>query len=339
MLSSTSSHTTAFESHFVLFQLLSFPFPFLSTLSHKHQYEANWLIQCVFPHKNRLLVTLCQKLGYIHIKPRSYSSLGLFGPLDGNILGGCLLGIGMTLSGSCPGTVFVQVGTGVSAGLYTLGGAVLGGIIWSNVLRSVLTSLKSRTSPPKPETLTIYGVLGTSREVAALGVGATFAGIVAAISALDLVKTRGLVSPVVGGLLVAGAQTLSAVTRKTLLGTSGSFEELGDYFSWFLRGSHNSKGANSSGGKPSSSTITVVTGMIFGALGLSLAYPLPQMLPAVHLEAARLVLGGVLLTIGARIGGGCTSGHGISGISLLSVSSFVTVAAMFAGAMGTAAVL
>jgi uncharacterized membrane protein YedE/YeeE len=243
----------------------------------------------------------------------------------------------MTLSGSCPGTVFVQVGTGVSAGLYTLAGAVLGGIIWSNVLRPIFASLKSKTRPSlaKTENLTIYGALGTTQEVAAVGVGAVFAVIVAAISALDLAKTEGLVGPVVGGLLVAGVQTLSVVTRKALLGTSASFEEVGDYFSWFIRGRGNTSGGN----KPGSSSITVVTGMIVGALGLSLAYPLPQVLPPVHLEAASLVLGGVLLAIGARMGGGCTSGHGISGISLLSVSSFVSVAAMFAGAMGTAAVL
>jgi uncharacterized membrane protein YedE/YeeE len=51
------------------------------------------------------------------------------------------------------------------------------------------------------------------------------------------------------------------------------------------------------------------------------------------------VVGGVLLTIGSRIAGGCTSGHGISGMSLLSVSSFISVGAMFAGGMGLAAIL
>ncbi|KAI1811852.1 hypothetical protein GGS20DRAFT_70389 [Poronia punctata] len=280
-----------------------------------------------------LLVTLCQKLGYLHAKPRGYSSLGLFGPLDGNILGGCLLGMGMTLSGSCPGTVFAQVGTGVSSGLYTLGGAVLGGIIWSNFLRSFFASTKSKSkvAPPKSENLSIYDMLGASQGATAVGVGAAFAVIVAAISALDLVKTKGLVNPLTGGLLIAGSQVFSALVRGTLLGTSSSFEELGDFVSWFLKGGK--------GKAPSSTTIAVVTGMIFGALGLSLATPLPQSLPNLPFSTARLVIGGVLLAIGARMGGGCTSGHGISGISLLSVSSFVTVASMFAGAFGMAAVL
>ena len=39
------------------------------------------------------------------------------------------------------------------------------------------------------------------------------------------------------------------------------------------------------------------------------------------------------MLFGARIAGGCTSGHGISGMAQLSVGSTVAVAAMFAGGM------
>jgi uncharacterized protein len=42
---------------------------------------------------------------------------------------------------------------------------------------------------------------------------------------------------------------------------------------------------------------------------------------------------GFLLLMGARIADGCTSGHGISGIAQLAVSSLITVTAMFAGGM------
>jgi uncharacterized membrane protein YedE/YeeE len=43
----------------------------------------------------------------------------------------------------------------------------------------------------------------------------------------------------------------------------------------------------------------------------------------------------ILLLFGARFGGGCTSGHMISGISQLAVSSMLFTAALFAGAMLT----
>lgn len=47
-------------------------------------------------------------------------------------------------------------------------------------------------------------------------------------------------------------------------------------------------------------------------------------------------IGGFLLLFGARFGGGCTSGHMISGISQLAVSSFLFSAAVFASGIVTA---
>lgn len=41
--------------------------------------------------------------------------------------------------------------------------------------------------------------------------------------------------------------------------------------------------------------------------------------------------GGVLMAFGARLAGGCTSGHGISGTSQLSVSSWISVICFFIG--------
>jgi hypothetical protein len=49
------------------------------------------------------------------------------------------------------------------------------------------------------------------------------------------------------------------------------------------------------------------------------------------LRSAVALLGGVLLGLGARWAGGCTSGHGISGTLQLSVASWVAAACFFAG--------
>ena len=50
-------------------------------------------------------------------------------------------------------------------------------------------------------------------------------------------------------------------------------------------------------------------------------------------------IGGVLILFGARLAGGCTSGHIISGMTQLAVSSTIFAAAVFAGGMGTARLL
>ena len=47
-------------------------------------------------------------------------------------------------------------------------------------------------------------------------------------------------------------------------------------------------------------------------------------------------VGGFLILFGARLAGGCTSGHIISGMTQLAVSSTIFAAAVFAGGIGTA---
>lgn len=49
--------------------------------------------------------------------------------------------------------------------------------------------------------------------------------------------------------------------------------------------------------------------------------------------------GGVLLAFGARLAGGCTSGHGISGTLQLAVSSWLALISMFAGGVAAALLL
>lgn len=48
------------------------------------------------------------------------------------------------------------------------------------------------------------------------------------------------------------------------------------------------------------------------------------------------LLGGVLMAFGARLAGGCTSGHGISGTLQLSVGSWIAVICFFVGGIATA---
>lgn len=54
------------------------------------------------------------------------------------------------------------------------------------------------------------------------------------------------------------------------------------------------------------------------------------------LRVSASLIGGIFLGLGARWAGGCTSGHGISGNSMLSVISFVASIAFFVGGIITA---
>ncbi len=60
---------------------------------------------------------------------------------------------------------------------------------------------------------------------------------------------------------------------------------------------------------------------------------------SVTLRLTVAFVGGVVMAFGARLAGGCTSGHGISGTLQLSVGSWIALAAFFAGGVATAMVM
>ncbi len=61
--------------------------------------------------------------------------------------------------------------------------------------------------------------------------------------------------------------------------------------------------------------------------------------PSKGFRYAAAFAGGMILIIGARMAGGCTSGHGLSGGMQLSTSGWIFMGAMFAGGLPTAALL
>ena len=92
----------------------------------------------------------------------------------------------------------------------------------------------------------------------------------------------------------------------------------------------------------------LVVGLLIGGflaawLGRSGRAPAVEMVHARETTTARryadAFLGGVLIIFGARLAGGCTSGHIISGITQLSVSGLLFGAAVFGGGIVTAKLL
>ena len=74
--------------------------------------------------------------------------------------------------------------------------------------------------------------------------------------------------------------------------------------------------------------------------GLVLApfvYALAHVLPPVRIDAGwgMLVVAGLLVGIGTRYASGCTSGHGVCGLSRLSVRSLVATATFMAAGFAT----
>ncbi|CAD6449276.1 6beafb9a-e8e9-4397-a739-8dcd564b53b3 [Sclerotinia trifoliorum] len=332
---------------------------------------------------------LAHRLSPTLAPPRQASSLSLF-PYDGNLIGGLLLGIGMALTGACPGTVLPQVVTGYQSGRFAFVGAIIGAIIYSKI-RPFIRTQATCSAPTVPDAKpTLYQKLDPKAdEIKAVYIYQNFCwGIILLASWLSKDQVQSLLTPTWGGICIGCAQGASLWLTENTLGASSAYEQLGDLF-WsgverlrvgdvvsdsskraekvygnrnangYLNGNGHLNGNGNGATKPplrhpSTARPSIrgnffTFGILLGSYLLSRTMTLPTPLPITSLgkpnlniselstssmpsiPIPRAILGGIAMVLGARIAGGCTSGHGISGMSLLSVSSIISVCAMFGG--------
>lgn len=151
-------------------------------------------------------------------------------------------------------------------------------------------------------------------------------------------------SPYVGGLAIGLLQIPTFLLMDTALGASSSFVTVAAHIaSLFDSNVANVKYlASHMWGAKNWWQVAVVVGIAIGAyLSMRLSGARRQTISPVWARATGThsllgraplaFIGGFIMLFGARIAGGCTSGHGISGIAQLSVGSTLAVAAMFAG--------
>ena len=115
----------------------------------------------------------------------------------------------------------------------------------------------------------------------------------------------------VGGLLIGLAAVLATLCFSRIAGISGILEGLlapkkGDT-AW---------------------RAAFLGGLVASPLVYTLAAPVP--VPVVKAPVPLLLLAGVLVGFGTRLGGGCTSGHGVCGLSRLARRSVVATATFMA---------
>ena len=202
-----------------------------------------------------LVAALVQRLGYAQFAPRKYSTLGWFASFDANIVGGLLQGAGMALSRACPGVLLVQTALGFQSARYTLQGALLGGLVWTGLLRPYM---KQTTGSSGQQTgVTLSQLLGLPHSVALVAFGSLCAATVATTLLQYPPNLEAKLSPVIGGLLIGLVQLGSALSTKSLVGVSGTYEEAGDWILWPFRGTDTKR--------PSSTSIQLALGVAAGA--------------------------------------------------------------------------
>jgi uncharacterized membrane protein YedE/YeeE len=81
-----------------------------------------------------------------------------------------------------------------------------------------------------------------------------------------------------------------------------------------------------------------VAGLLAGGVVLSLAAP-ETLDVQVTAKASAVMLAGLLVGIGSRMGSGCTSGHGVCGVSRLAPRSLVATATFMVAGIAAATVI
>merc|ERR1739841_88573 len=129
--------------------------------------------------------------------------------------------------------------------------------------------------------------------------------------------------PVLGGILIGLAQAASVLVSRKPLGVSAAYEDVGNFFWALLKVER----------LPSAQNSLFLASMFAGAKMIMhlMPYTSAGLQASGSASTFSSLLSGFLLVFGARLGGGCTTGHGISGMSSLGVSSFVSVSSMFGG--------
>jgi uncharacterized membrane protein YedE/YeeE len=86
---------------------------------------------------------------------------------------------------------------------------------------------------------------------------------------------------------------------------------------------------------PERTRLLFIAGLLLAPWLWQLARPLPE--ATIDVSLWTVILAGLLVGVGVRLGNGCTSGHGVCGLSRFSVRSLVNVMAFMAA--GVVAVL
>lgn len=250
-------------------------------------------------------------------------------------IGGILIGAGMSMAGTCPGTIWAQLGAGQPKTLITFAGAIVGAAIIALTHHRIRPMLELIA----PESRTVASILGMSTLASSALVAGVFAAVVAVVLAVPgfykpLPGAADIFGyehwhPVIGGILVGLVQVPLTLGVGKNLGASTSFSVIASNMMRSV-GFVNDYTRPLVGGRAYWDILFVAfatAGAAFAALSGNTWYTWNEM-PVTEAEA---FVGGILLLIGARIASGCTSGHGITGVGHGSLISMVGVAGIFVG--------
>jgi len=301
--------------------------------------------------------SLVFSVGYLlvpdHFKAMRSSCSGERKTLKETATGAGLLGVGMAVAGSCPGNVLVQIGSGLvpaflifACGLF---GAFLYGILEGHgIPKKIFGRLPDKTCFVDQHTKQNYLKLIIPLSILLIVVIALveyfFPYYVPPRSGTVFEYTSW--SPILAGVIVGLLQFPGLLFVKRSIGSSSAYVAIVAQpfrlIPSFLDRYPYLKKASS--GIDNMWQPLYLVGAVGGAMlsaGLSgrLAWRTSTDDKLGALPLGFCAIGGFLMVFGSRMGGGCTSGHGLSGFAHLSLNSLIATCVMFGTGIITGLIL
>lgn len=256
--------------------------------------------------------------------------------LTGIVLGGLIFGSGMAILGYCPGTVMVSAGEGSLDAVVGILGGLAGGLVYTLILPAVGGMLG-----PNVGTFSLFTALGSS-PVAFYPVmilsGLAFVAAAFVIHRLDKSPDK---SWIIAGSGIALLNAFVFYYADRPIGASTFFPYVADNVFGVVNNDYFKQIS-----KPGNWEVLFLAGSFLSGILISLLRK-DFKIRMIHdnwekykgnnygKRALWAFIGGFILILGARMAGGCTSGHVISGGMQLAASSLLFALFVFAGLLLT----
>lgn len=256
----------------------------------------------------------------------------------GVMLGGLIFGTGMAILGYCPGTLLISLGEGSLDAVAGLMGALLGGLIYTIVLPFIAGILG-----PDLGNISLFSFIGTSPVLFYILIfllGISFIAVAFWVHKIEKVKDRTWIFAGFG-LAVLSCIVFLKVGMDRPVGASTAYPYLADVISGTTSNDYFTKIGKSGSWEVIFLGGTFLSGLIISLLRKDFKIRLLHSIWEKHKGSnpgKRIFwafFGGFILIFGARMAGGCTSGHVISGGMQLAVSSLIFAIFVFAGLLIT----
>ena len=258
--------------------------------------------------------------------------------LGGIAIGGIIFGVGMAILGYCPGTLPVSLGEGSVDALIGIIGGLTGGLLYTIILPSIQSIIG-----PDLGSFSLHTLIGQHHFIFYLVniiIGLSFVWVAFWLNrkekATDL---KWLYSGI--GLAVLNAVVFLTVGTNRVIGASTTYPYVADLITGTTQNNYFTKIEASGKWESLFLAGAFISGIVISLLRKEFKITL------IHSNwekykgksiSKRLIwafIGGFILIFGARMAGGCTSGHVLSGGMQLSVSSLLFAVFVFGGLLIT----